>query len=118
MTDRYRKFPQPVRRPSILCDRHRYTWWGGFDAGGALRGYCNLVVLNEVGVVNSILGHADAPAVVNGLFARMADDAGVEWIHYLTLRNSGASLAAFKRRVGFAEYRVVGAAALALKATA
>jgi len=41
--------------------------------------------------------HADAPAVVNGLFARMADDAGVEWIHYLTLRNSGASLAAFKR---------------------
>lgn len=118
MTDRYRKFPEPVRRQSVLCDRHRYTWWGGFDIDGQLRGYCNLVILNEVGIVNSILGHAEAPAVVNGLFAYMADWARVDWIHYLTLRNSGASLAAFKRRVGFAEYRVVGAATLVAKATA
>jgi hypothetical protein len=110
MTSRYRQFPDPIRRPWDTCSRHRSSWWGGFDANGEMRGYCNLVVLNEVGIVNTVLGHADAPAVVNGLFAHMARHADVEWIHYLTLRNSGSSLAAFKRRVGFVEYLVAAAA--------
>jgi len=119
MTDRYRVPPTPIRRHLDLCEAHRATWWGGFDTDSAqLRGYCNLIILNEVGVVNSILGHADAPAVINGLFAYMAERAEVEWIHYLTLRNSGASLAAFKRRVGFVEYSVVGTDTLAAKALA
>jgi len=101
----YRERPRPISRPQETCHRHRSSWWGAWDADGALRGYVNLVILNEVGVVNTILGHADASAVVNGLFAHLATYAGVDWIHYLTFRTSRPSLAEFKLRVGFREYR-------------
>jgi len=109
MSERYRRPPDPIVLADRTCPLHRSSWWGAWDKDGELAGYVNLVILNDVGVVNTILGHADAPAVINGLFAHLAEHAGVEWIHYLTLRNSRPSLATFKRNCGFAEYDASGA---------
>jgi hypothetical protein len=107
MSDRYRRPPIPIVRPWQTCDLHQSLWWGAFDVDGRLRGYCNLIRLNDLGVVNTILGHGDAAASVNGLIAHMAESSGVRWIHYLTLASSSPTLAAFKRRCGFREYRVL-----------
>ena len=105
MTPRYRVRPEPIRRHLETCPGHRSSWWGAWDkASVELRGYVNLVILGDLGVVNTVLGHADAPAVMNGLFYELATKAPVRWIHYLTLASSSSTLAGFKRRVGFSEH--------------
>lgn len=106
MSDRYLAVPVPIVKPWDTCDQHRSGWWGGFDNADRLIAYCNLVELNDLGVVNTVLGHADAPAAMNGLFAYLARHATVRFIHYLSLASSPPSLAAFKRHVGFAEVTV------------
>lgn len=108
MTDRYLTPPEPIRKPWNTCARHGSTWCGAFAADDSLAAYCNLVILNDIGVVNTVLGHAARPAAMNGLFAYMAENAPVRFIHYLSLASSPAGLAAFKRSIGFHEVRLNG----------
>lgn len=102
--------PEPtLAMPERLCTKHFNTWQGAFDAhGDKLLGYCNLIILNQLAVVNTILGHGEAPAVINGLVAYMVDECrrtwrSVRWIHYLSITSSPEGLARFKLSVGFRE---------------
>lgn len=99
-------YSMPLRPVSVAqtCERHRSAWYGGFAADGTLVAYCNLVILNDLGVINTIL--ASISAAMNGLIAYLATQAPVKWIHYLTIRSSPPSLAAFKLRAGFEEMLV------------
>jgi hypothetical protein len=113
MTPRYLEPASAIKVPDLTCSLHRSSWWGGWRRDdGSLAAYCNLVILNELGVINTILGHAEAPAAVNGLIGTLAEHAPVRAVHYLTLASSGTTLAAFKRRVGFREVRVEKEASL------
>jgi hypothetical protein len=89
----------------VFCPIHRFTWYGGFDAEGVLRGYCRLVRMGELAVVHDLLAHAEgATGVLNGLFAHMADVSGARYISYHVLDAGSPGRRAFKERVGFREY--------------
>lgn len=96
-------YTQPVTAttPSQLCALHSDEWYGGFNEDDVLVGYVRLEVLNQLGIINSILGHVEAPAVVNGLIAHLVEYSGVYWINYLYPQGSSQGLTDFKRRVGF-----------------
>lgn len=102
--------PEPEHGVEILCRHHRHAWHGAFAyADGQLAAYCNLILLNELAVVNTILRHGDAPASMNGMFDHLVGWCGVvgaTHIQYLTLAHSPPSLARFKMSVGFREATV------------
>lgn len=105
MTDNYRKRPTPSQTTTGGCPLHRTVYMGAFRAG-RLKAYCVLAVVNELAVVNQILGHADAlpDGVMNGLVKALHDfclDTSVTHINYLSLESSPEGLARFKRSVGF-----------------
>jgi hypothetical protein len=102
-------YTEPIKAqvPLKLCGLHSDLWVGGFERdGGRLRGYAHVEVLNDLAIINSILGHAEAPAVVNGLIAHMVEGLGVGWINYLHPEGRTPTLGDFKRRVGFRPMRV------------
>lgn len=108
----YREYPNPIPENPMACTQHQKVWIGGFDSEGVLKAYCALALVNELAVIDSILGHADAlpDGVMNGLVAhivRYCRDLGfVRWINYLSM-NTYTGLAAHKRSVGFLERPLV-----------
>jgi hypothetical protein len=106
MTEAYLQPLKPIGSLVDACPRHRSVYLGAFRDGRAL-GYARLVIVNELGVIDQILGHADAlpHGVMNGLVRELDDVARasgcVRAINYLTLRSSTATLDRFKRSVGF-----------------
>jgi hypothetical protein len=94
-------------RLAQLCAVHDDSWHGAFRRDdGVLVAFAHLArVSNELGILNSILGHASASAAMNGMVAYLAESAGVQWIDYLHMRSATPSLEAFKRSVGFREMR-------------
>jgi hypothetical protein len=106
MTEAYLQPLKPIGELVDACPRHRSVYVAAFRGERAL-GYARLVLVNELAVIDQILGHADAlpHGVMNGLVRELVDvarDAGcVRAINYLTLRSSTASLDRFKRSVGF-----------------
>lgn len=106
MTANYMRRPSPSNNV-VECDKHYTAYIGGFKRG-RLRAYCVLAVVNELAVVNQILGHADALAdgVMNGLVKGLNDycmgqASSVRYINYLSIESSPEGLARFKRSVGF-----------------
>jgi hypothetical protein len=85
--------------PAQLCAVHRDEWHGAFDADGVLVGFARIEILNEVGILNSLL--ASAPAAMNGMIAYLVETAGVDWINYLNWESASEGLTDFKRRLGF-----------------
>jgi hypothetical protein len=102
MTDAYQEPPRPSTSAS-LCTVHRDEWHGCFDHDGHLRAYARLEVLNEIGILNTIIGDRAAGGAMNGLIAHLAETAGVRWINYLRMPSATTTLTDFKRRVGFEE---------------
>jgi hypothetical protein len=103
MSGWYAEPAQPTL-PMSLCPRHRDLWFGAFFPDGNLAAYCHLELVGDLAIINSILGHAEAPAAVNGLIAYMTTwmlHEGGTWINYLHMTDN--SLGAFKRSVGFEE---------------
>jgi hypothetical protein len=89
------------------CSRHKIVMVGGFR-NDALMSYCQLIMVNELAVINRILGHeaALADGVMNGLVAALVrlcqTDGTVKAINYLDLISPAEGLVRFKRSVGFA----------------
>jgi hypothetical protein len=97
-------YTQPVKpqRPLRLCPLHADEWYAGFEREtGRMVCFANLKVLNELGILNSIIGDPSAGAAVNGLVAHLVDVSGVAWINYLYPQAKTQTLADFKRRLGF-----------------
>jgi hypothetical protein len=106
MTAAYLEPLKPIGANVDACPRHRSVYVAAFRGERAL-GYARLVLVNELAVIDQILGHADAlpHGVMNGLVRELLDVAlasgCVRAINYLTLRSSTAGLDRFKRSVGF-----------------
>lgn len=105
MSASYREQPKPLSDTFHLCSVHRDTWYGSFEKDGTLAGYCRLEKLNEIGILNTILGRAGATGAINGLVAYLAEHSEVRWINYLHMESSTDTLTAFKRRIGFSAVR-------------
>jgi len=111
MTEAYLEKPTPINDYMQRCHVHRYNRLGAFK-DGKLRAYCAMATLNELAILNTIIGHADAlpDGVMNGLIHYIVMDCsytpGVKYLNYLTIESSGESLQAFKRSVGFESYQV------------
>jgi len=109
MTESYLEYPTPSAE-FAGCHIHKYFRLGGFK-DGKLYAYCAVAVVNELAILNTIIGHADAltDGVMNGLINFLVKVCYVErvrYLNYLTIENSGESLQGFKRRVGFESYEV------------
>jgi hypothetical protein len=111
MTSSYTIYPTPIHSKYQGCDNHTYFWAGGFK-DGKMYAYCAVAVVNELAIINTILGHADAltDGIMNGLINYLVQVCrvvyGVKYLNYLTMENSSESLQAFKRHVGFESYTV------------
>lgn len=111
MTESYLTYPMAISRELERCETHRYLRIGGFR-GGKMYAYCAVAVLNELAILNTIIGHADAltDGIMNGLINHLAEMCAsmpnVKYLNYLTMESSGDSLQAFKRSVGFESYQV------------
>lgn len=104
MAGSYQERPEPQADKSS-CPVHSYDWIGGFR-DGQIWAYCNLVRINELAVVNRILGHKDAlkDGVMNGLLLHLVlhcHGTPVTHINYLTIQDSPPGLQRFKLNVGF-----------------
>lgn len=112
MRDAYKQIPTPIADAADPCILHRKSWLGAYDSDGVLKAYCALALVNELAVIDTILGHGDALSggVMNGLVAyivRFCRDLGfVRFVNYLHMETA-PSLAAHKRSVGFVERSLV-----------
>jgi hypothetical protein len=104
MASQYQTFSTP-NNPLNLCDFHRDDWFGCFRrSDDVLVGYARLESFDDVGILNTILGHGEAIGVMNGMFAHLAENTDVRLINYLRMVSATDDLEAFKRRVGFREW--------------
>lgn len=104
MTSAYR-LPPKASTSYIQCALHRYDWIGAFHED-LLVAYCNLVVVNELGVINRLLGHGEflKMGVMNALVAGVTEiylKSPVKYINYRTIEGGSSGLQHFKRSVGF-----------------
>lgn len=100
--------PVPPHDPPSLCPRHRDTWHGCFRReDDVLVGFARLETFDDVGILNSILGHGGQVGVMNGMFAYLNDTAEVRLINYLRMSSATHALSAFKERVGFLQWNPV-----------
>jgi hypothetical protein len=111
MTDAYTTYPTPIHSEFQGCHMHKYFRVGGFK-NGKMYVYCAVAVVNELAIINTILGHADAltDGIMNGLISYLVQACrviyGAKYLNYLSMESSGESLQAFKRSVGFESYQV------------
>lgn len=111
MTEGYMKYPTRIASEIVGCHNHQYLRLGGFK-NGKLQAYCAVAIVNELAILNTIIGHADAltDGVMNGLIDFLVKvcntKGGVKYLNYLTMESSGESLQAFKHSVGFKSYEV------------
>lgn len=99
--------PVVAQTPAKLCAIHRDEWHGGFSReDGSMVAFARIEVLNQLGILNSILGHPDAGGAVNGIIAHLVEHVGVRWINYLYPQAKTETLADFKRRLGFQAVQV------------
>lgn len=89
--------------PAHLCDTHSDVWHGAFCCSDdSLAAFARLArVSDELGILVSFLGHAEASAAMNGMVAYLVNTAGVQRLNYLHMRSATDTLEAFKRRLGF-----------------
>lgn len=104
MSKSYQTRPKPTVDTND-CQVHSYDWIGAFR-DGRMWAYCNLVRVNQLAVINRILGHKDAlrDGVMNGLVLSLVlhcEGTPVTHINYLTLNGSPPGLQRFKYSVGF-----------------
>jgi hypothetical protein len=112
MTEAYREYPQPSADGNVgCCQQHRRIYYGCF-LQNKLVAYCMLIYLNDIGVINTILGHGAylSGGIMNGLVGSIVKECvehrSVKYINYLTLYGGTPQLIGFKRRVGFQSYAV------------
>jgi hypothetical protein len=110
MSQRYRERPQPTSDSNVwYCAQHQHIWYGCF-LENRLVAYCCMHYINDLGVINMILGHGAhlSDGIMNRLIASMVRDCietrTVKYINYLTLQSGTPGLIGFKRRVGFRPY--------------
>jgi hypothetical protein len=103
----YLERPAPLTRQD-LCGRHGLESVGMF-VGPTLVAYAHLVGVNQLVIINTILGHADhlPNGVMNALIAATVDGLNrnapyVRYLNYTTLTGP-EGLTRFKESVGFAE---------------
>jgi hypothetical protein len=112
MTQAYREFPQlsSDANPSY-CAKHQLVWYGCF-LEQRLTAYCSMYFVNDLAVINTILGHGDhlLNGIMNALIAFVVQDCienrAAKYINYLSLHSGRPELVGFKKRVGFDSYAV------------
>lgn len=105
MSESYKTPPRPISRRERLCNIHQHIWIGGFKENELLA-YCSLIVLNEIAIINTILGHDKALTygIMNGLIQSLVWTSyrtGAKYLNYLDLINCTDSMHKFKTSVGF-----------------
>ncbi len=110
MSESYLEYPTPIGRELQRCDTHKYLRVGGFKYS-KMYAYCAIAFVNELAILNTIIGHADAltDGVMNGLIdylVMICESERIRYLNYLTIESSGESLQAFKHSVGFESYEV------------
>lgn len=113
MTPAYLSHPKPIEVPYELCvTTHDYVWLGGFTPTGTLRVYCALAIVGEIGIYNTIIGHAQdkSNGAVNGLIDYTVEylryyNPKVKVLNYLDMQNCGIGLHNFKKSVGFSSIK-------------
>ena len=106
MTEGYSIYPRTITHPEKPCSIHFDRTYGVLKEG-KLYAYAQVSFVNEMGVINRILGHGDHRIyrVMNLLIATIVEDCYkqqyVKYLNYLTLPKT--SLGAFKKSVGFEE---------------
>jgi hypothetical protein len=111
MTAGYLTPPPAIGYVDKLCYKHQYMWFGMFDQNDTLRSYCALALVNEIAIINTIIGHGEylPDGIMNGLIHGMVMyclTTPVEYMNYLTLEDCGPGLRRFKESVGFESMRV------------
>lgn len=106
MRPAYLQRPPLIGRELELCELHRSTWAGAF-LNGELRAYAHLVIVNQLALVNTILGEGpfmSGTGLMNQLVHYLVATCGalgtVRYLNYLTLQGP-AGLVHFKTSVGF-----------------
>ena len=100
--------PAQPSRPAQMCAVHTDIWHGGFGReSDTLLAFARVArVSDELAILVSFLGHAQASAVMNGMVAYLAGRHDSHWLDYLHMSSASKSLEEFKRRLGFAEHWV------------
>ncbi len=107
LTRWYRR-PVSVQPALSLCEVHKLTWYGAFDASGTLRAYWSIAMLGRLGTSVWLFRHADhSDYALNGLAAHIAENAGVDFVSYHTMNaEPHTGRPEFKRRIGCVEARL------------
>jgi hypothetical protein len=92
------------------------AWYGVFDAGQSLRGYCHMVIFGDCCAPNRILGHAKSLDdgimyllihEVLGEMHRVKSETGhPRWVMYGMFLGGRQGIRGFRLRCGFEPYRV------------
>lgn len=104
MAEGYSIYPRSITHPQKPCDIHFDRTYGVLK-DGILYAYAQVSFVNDLAVINRILGHGEHRIfrVMNLLIATIVEDCYkqqyVKYLNYLTMPNT--SLGAFKRSVGF-----------------
>lgn len=109
MTQNYKIKPTPISRPSEYCELH-FSKHYGVIKDGKLFAWANISFMNELVIVNQILGHGEHLkfGIMNNLISFIVKDSienhpQTKCLNYLTIVNGLEGLKSFKRSVGFEE---------------
>jgi hypothetical protein len=109
MNSRYLKEMLRIK-PEIGCNIHKEKWFGILKEN-KLVAYCNLHIMNELAIINKILGHGDylKYGIMNELINSMVVyciGTQVKYLNYLTIKACLPGLKLFKHSVGFKEEEI------------
>lgn len=107
MAENYRIMPKPIMRHGEYCCTHDKKFYGVIKEG-RLYAWANIAIVNELVVVNQILGHGAhlSYGIMNALVDYIVRDCitnypNAKFVNYLTLTGCLPGLALFKKSMGF-----------------
>jgi len=100
-------YAEPVQH---YTPRAYYRYYGMFDRKDRLWAYCNLGLFGNVALVDQMLGYYNRDGVMylllKEIVCSLIEEGQVDYLVYDMLLGGRAGLREFKRRAGFAPYRV------------
>ncbi len=106
---------RPMDQPYLVRQtqfevRDNFRYFGVMSASGQLVAYCNLGIFGNFAATDQLLGFKNSDGIMYFLLAEIISmliaEARLEYFMYDTMLSGSAGLRDFKRRVGFAPYRV------------
>ncbi|HZF70595.1 hypothetical protein [Sulfuricurvum sp.] len=95
-----------------LDDKENYKYFGVIDADGKLRSYCYIGYYGNFAIVSQLLGHKKylndgiMYLMMSEIICELIKEQKVPYLMYDTFYGAGEGLQMFKKKLGFAPYRV------------